>query len=291
MTTTSLQNINLEDENYKNKYISINIVFNTNSHHIIIASNKLIKDLVNKIEIKLHINIQNYLLIYNNQTINLEENIILSSLFQNEKEIKIYLEKNELKDSLFKYSSIDVIIEKIPSIIEMLNLLDEYNKLNNNSVKYKLKSKNRSKIIINFIDNEMGFSFIQYLTNIKFNNSLYKNIKIKLNYPKIINNNNSNLIKKFENKNILKNNNSNLNLIKQNKLPDIFKNNKIYKNNSTKKFTLKETLNDDLKKSNYSNESLKKILYKLHKNILEIDNFLNKYNYYKKSKTKHIKNL
>ena len=290
MTTTSLQNINLEDENYKNKYISINIVFNTNSHHIIIASNKLIKDLVNKIEIKLHINIQNYLLIYNNQTINLEENIILSSLFQNEKEIIIYLEKNELKDSLFKYSSIDVIIEKFPSIIEMLNLLDDYNKLNNNSVKYKLKSKNRSKIIINFIDNEMGFSFIQYLTNIKFKNSLYKNIKIKLNYPKIIKNNNSILIKKFENKNILKNNNSNLNLIKQNKLPDIFKNNKIYKNNSTKKFTLKETVNDDLKKSNYSNESLKKILYKLHKNILEIDIFLNKYNYYKKSKAKHIKN-
>jgi len=289
MTTSSLQNINTEDENYKNKYISINIIFNTNSYHIIISSNKLIKDLINKIEIKLQINIQNYLLTYNNHTINQEENLILSSLFQNEKEITIYLEKKELKDSFFKYSSIDVIIDNIPSIIEMLNLLDDYNKSNNNSVIYKIKSKNKSKIIINFINNEMGFSFIQYLTNIKFNNSLYKNIKIKLNYPKIINNNNSNLIKKFENKNILKNNNSYINLIKQKKLPDIFKNNKFYKNNSTKRITQKETLNDNLKKSNdYSNESFKKILYKLHKNIFEIDNFLNKYNNFTKSKKKYI---
>jgi len=289
MTTSSLQNINTEDENYKNKYISINIIFNTNSYHIIISSNKLIKDLINKIEIKLQINIQNYLLTYNNHTINQEENLILSSLFQNEKEITIYLEKKELKDSFFKYSSIDVIIDNIPSIIEMLNLLDDYNKSNNNSVIYKIKSKNKSKIIINFINNEMGFSFIQYLTNIKFNNSLKKKKKIKLNYPKIINNNNSNLIKKFENKNILKNNNSYINLIKQKKLPDIFKNNKFYKNNSTKRITQKETLNDNLKKSNdYSNESFKKILYKLHKNIFEIDNFLNKYNNFTKSKKKYI---
>ncbi len=282
MTSTSLQNINIEDENYKNKYISINIIYNTNSYPIIISSNKLIKDLLNKIEIKLQINIQNYSLIYNNHTIKLENNLILSSLFQNQKDVIIYLEKKGLKAPILKCSSIDVILENIPSIIEIINLLNTYNKINNNSVLYKLKSKNKSKIVINFIDNETGFSFIQYLTNIKFRNSLYKNIKIKLNYPKIINNNNSNFITKFKNNNILKKNNSNLNLINKIKLPDIYKNNRIYKNSSTKRFIPKEIINNNLNKSNnYLNESFKNNFYKLHKNIFEIDNFLKLNNYQK----------
>ena len=282
MTTTSLQNINIEDENYKNKYISINIIYNTNSYPIIISSNKLLKELLNKIETKLQINIQNYSLIFNNHTIKLEDNLILSSLFQNQKEIIIYLEKKGLKEPILKCSSIDVILENIPSIIEIFNLLNTFNKLNNNSVLYKLKSKNKSKIVINFIDNEIGFSFIQYLTNIKFRNSLYKNIKIKINYPKIINNNNSNLIKNFKNKYILKKNNSNLNLINKIKLPDIFKDNRIYKNNSKKRFIPKETVNNNLNESNnFLNESYKKNFYKLHKNIFVIDNFLKIYNFKK----------
>ena len=88
---------------------------------------------------------------------------------------------------------------------EQINIF--INKHNNEEIKYDIKYKNNCCNII-FLSREISFSFVSFMTNLKFNNKFYRKLRININYLNALNMknkylNNSLIIKTSDNNDLL----------------------------------------------------------------------------------------
>ena len=111
--------------------------------------------------------------------------------FEKENQIRIIIKKKD-KDPINnkKLDKIYVSLENIPSFMDLSEQINIFiNKYKKEEIKYDIKYKNNCCIIA-FYSSEISFSFVTFMTNLKFKNKYYRKLIIKIKY------NNFNLIKK-----------------------------------------------------------------------------------------------
>jgi hypothetical protein len=145
-------------------------------------------------------------------------------------EVKLVLKaiKKEFLNS--KMKRIYIQLENIPSFMDLSEQINIFiKKYKKEELKYDIKYKNNCCILL-FLSNEITFSFVSFMTNLKFTNKFYRKIVIKIKF------NNSHLLKKNQNLFLSQNfltqndksrNNSLLNTIKNDSLKINLKKNKI----------------------------------------------------------------
>ncbi len=100
---------------------------------------------------------------------------------------KNFLDKNK------KIEKIYVTLENIPSFMDLSEQINIFiKKYKNQEIKYDIKYKNNCCIIL-FLSNEISFSFVTFMTNLKFTNKYYRKIVIKIKF------NNNHLLKRNQN--------------------------------------------------------------------------------------------
>ena len=111
--------------------------------------------------------------------------------YEKENQIRIIIknkDKNCVKDKIL--DKIYVSLENIPSFMDLSEQINIFiNKYKKEEIKYDIKYKNNCCIIA-FFSSEVSFSFVSFMTNLKFKNKYYRKLIIKIKY------NNCNFIKK-----------------------------------------------------------------------------------------------
>ena len=100
---------------------------------------------------------------------------------------KNFLGKNKGTEKIY------VTLENIPSFMDLSEQINIFiKKYKNQEIKYDIKYKNNCCIIL-FLSNEISFSFVTFMTNLKFTNKYYRKIIIKIKF------NNNHLLKRNQN--------------------------------------------------------------------------------------------
>ena len=100
---------------------------------------------------------------------------------------KNFLGKNKGIEKIY------VTLENIPSFMDLSEQINIFiKKYKNQEIKYDIKYKNNCCIIL-FLSNEISFSFVTFMTNLKFTNKYYRKIIIKIKF------NNNHLLKRNQN--------------------------------------------------------------------------------------------
>ena len=126
-------------------------------------------------------------------------------------EDKITIIKKAKEKEFIKNKNVEKIcisLENIPSFMDLSEQINIFiNKHNNEEIKYDIKYKNNCCNII-FLSREISFSFVSFMTNLKFNNKFYRKLRININYLNALNMknkylNNSLIIKTSDNNDLL----------------------------------------------------------------------------------------
>ena len=126
-------------------------------------------------------------------------------------EDKITIIKKTKEKEFIKNKNVEKIcisLENIPSFMDLSEQINIFiNKHNNEEIKYDIKYKNNCCNII-FLSREISFSFVSFMTNLKFNNKFYRKLRININYLNALNMknkylNNSLIIKTSDNNDLL----------------------------------------------------------------------------------------
>ena len=111
-------------------------------------------------------------------------------------EDKITIIKKTKEKEFVKNKNVEKIyisLENIPSFMDLSEQINIFiNKHNNEEIKYDIKFKNNCCNII-FLSREISFSFVSFMTNLKFNNKFYRKLRININYHNTVKIKNRNL--------------------------------------------------------------------------------------------------
>ena len=221
-------NFNISDklkEEYLSKAITILIYSGTKKDSIIYNVNRNLSELIKYLTKNNYISKEdkeknNFKILYGLEELNVADNrTILEIITDNknnknfglENQIKVMVktkEKEFLKNK--KIEKISVSLENIPSFMDLSEQINNFmNKHNKKDIKYDIIYKNNCCNII-FLSPEISFSFVTFMTNLKFSNKYYRKLRIKIKYINYLIKNNNYLSQKSL---IQNNNNNNLNTI------------------------------------------------------------------------------
>ena len=86
-----------------------------------------------------------------------------------------FVKNLDIKDKLY------IELENIPSFMDLTNQITDFIEKQNKEVDYELNYRN-NKYKLLFSSNQIGFSFITFMSNLKFFNKYYRKLKIKINF-------------------------------------------------------------------------------------------------------------
>lgn len=141
-------------------------------------------------------NLEKYDLIYKLEKITFNEETLISDIISyNDKNPSFILRKKPEFVVPVNYKNLTVSIENFPSFMDLSEQINKF------LAKFKIEIDFDVNYIdncckITFVESEIAFSFINFMTKLKFNNNYYKHMKINLHY-KYIQNNNHNKNKSF----------------------------------------------------------------------------------------------
>jgi hypothetical protein len=243
------------------------IYYGTKKDIIIFNSNQTISELTEYLNKSQFIsNKNNFKILYGLKELKLNDNRKLKEIISSDDknfQIRVIInnkEKEYIKNN--KIEKVYVSLENIPSFMDLSdqinNFIDKYKK----EIKYDIKYKNNC-CNITFLSSEISFSFVTYMTNLKFSNKYYRNLRIKL---------------KYNNANYSKNNHLSNNSIIQNE-----RNNSLLNsiNNKNLKINIKKSY-DKKNAGRHKSESYEHISVNTEPNQIN-DYFNDKYNFINES--------
>ena len=121
---------------------------------------------------------------------------------EEEKEIVFELREKLLKNMGYK-DKLYIELENVPSFMDLTTQISYFISLQNKEVDYEL-NYNHNIYNLLFSSNQIGFSFVSFMSNLKFTNKYYRKLKIDIHYntiEKFKNDKNSNKFKKNKSKN------------------------------------------------------------------------------------------
>ena len=135
---------------------------------------------------------------YNNKEIPLADGRLMIEIInsneeeeqeEQEKEVIFELREKLLKNMGYK-DKLYIELENVPSFMDLTTQISYFISLQNKEVDYELNYNNNIYSLL-FSSNQIGFSFVSFMSNLKFTNKYYRKLKIDIHY---------NTIEKFRNK-------------------------------------------------------------------------------------------
>ena len=216
---------NNEEESEEDSSSDINIVILYNKEKIItkFSQNRPFCDFVKFLE-KKYFKVgfeENYKIYYENKEISMGDKRKINKIVNikdNNEEIKFTLKamkKTFLLNS--KISRIYIQLENIPSFMDLSEQIYKFIQAQEEEIDYDINYKDNSCRIL-FSSQEISFSFVAYMTNIKFSNKYYRKLKIDIKYSPLnaTNNKKNNLRYMSEENNKLNNINNTIDSIRNN---------------------------------------------------------------------------
>ena len=136
---------------------------------------------------------ENYKLFYDNVEIPMnDKRKIKKILNENDNEIKFILKSKEKAFINTNLKKIYIELENIPSFMDLSDQINNFiNSQKKVEINFDIKYRDNSCRIL-FSSSEIAFSFIAYMTNIKFSNKFYRKLKIDIKYNPLEGNMNEN---------------------------------------------------------------------------------------------------
>ena len=216
---------NNEEESEEDSSSDINIVilYNKEKINTKFSQNRPFCDLVKFLE-KKYFKVgfeENYKIYYENKEISMGDKRKINKIVNikdNNEEIKFTLKamkKTFLLNS--KISRIYIQLENIPSFMDLSEQIYKFIQAQEEEIDYDINYKDNSCRIL-FSSQEISFSFVAYMTNIKFSNKYYRKLKIDIKYSPLnaTNNKKNNLRYMSEENNKLNNINNTIDSIRNN---------------------------------------------------------------------------
>ncbi len=213
---------------------------------------------------------ENYKIFYDNVEIPMnEKRKIKKIVHENDNEIKFILKSKEKAFINSNLKKIYIELENIPSFMDLSDQINNFiNSQKNTEINFDIIYKDNCCRIL-FSSSEIAFSFISYMTNIKFKNKFYRKLKIDIKYDALKDNiyknkrnfktlsedniiNNSNKIRKINGNSNLAISNNNIKIKNKHKIKS---RNESVKNYNYKNYTLSNNEDkygyDDYYEDNY----------------------------------------
>ena len=216
---------NNEEESEEDSSSDINIVilYNKEKINTKFSQNRPFCDFVKFLE-KKYFKVgfeENYKIYYENKEISMGDKRKINKIVNvkdNNEEIKFTLKamkKTFLLNS--KISRIYIQLENIPSFMDLSEQIYKFIQAQEEEIDYDINYKDNSCRIL-FSSQEISFSFVAYMTNIKFSNKYYRKLKIDIKYSPLnaTNNKKNNLRYISEENNKLNNINNTIDSIRNN---------------------------------------------------------------------------
>ena len=216
---------NNEEESEEDSSSDINIVilYNKEKINTKFSQNRPFCDFVKFLE-KKYFKVgfeENYKIYYENKEISMGDKRKINKIVNvkdNNEEIKFTLKamkKTFLLNS--KISRIYIQLENIPSFMDLSQQIYKFIQAQEEEIDYDINYKDNSCRIL-FSSQEISFSFVAYMTNIKFSNKYYRKLKIDIKYSPLnaTNNKKNNLRYMSEENNKLNNINNTIDSVRNN---------------------------------------------------------------------------
>ena len=175
----------ISNSNFSNNSnnLCINIFYNGKKLEIEFEKNKefnLFYEQLRLILLKKNIKLNLYDVLYKNEVIPHDEELTLSEIihYKDNNPSFILRKKNHFipsKNDCF------ILIENFPSFMDLSQQINDFINFYNEEIIFNVDYKD-NLCKITFKNLEITFSFVQFLTKLKFKNKLYKNLKVKLKY-------------------------------------------------------------------------------------------------------------
>ena len=110
-----------------------------------------------------------------------------NKLLEKESQIRVIIKTNEkefLKNKVIE--KVYVTLENIPSFMDLSDQINIFINQHKENIQYDIKFKNNCCTIM-FVSSEISFSFVTFMTNLKFKNKYYRKLIIKMKYNNINN--------------------------------------------------------------------------------------------------------
>jgi len=163
---------------------------------------------------------KNYKILFDQEEIPMNDKRKIKNIVGEDKhDIKFILQAKDKNFVNSRFKKVYIELENIPSFMDLSDQINNFlNSQNDFGINFDIKYKDNCCRIL-FSSNETAFSFVSYITNIKFSNKYYRKLKIDIKYNAL---ENSDIYGKFrhlrsmseKNININKNNDSNNNKLK-----------------------------------------------------------------------------
>ena len=136
---------------------------------------------------------KNYKLFYDNKEIPMNDKRKIKKIVnENDNEIKFILKSKEKAFINSKLKKIYIELDNIPSFMDLSDQINNFiNSQKKIDINFDIIYKDNSCRIL-FSSSEIAFSFIAYMTNIKFKNKFYRKLKIDIKYNALEGNTNEN---------------------------------------------------------------------------------------------------
>ena len=177
------------ENNSLDNIITFNILYNGKKIQIPFNKYYQFNDFYSQIEemIPRTIKLKLYEIKYKNKDINPKDERLMSQIInENDNEPCFILRKKKNFIKPISKSKTFILIKNLPSFIEISNIIRKFLQSLKDGIDFSVDYKNEC-CIINFNNNEINFSFIAYLTKLKFSNQILRKIKISLEYNKFEN--------------------------------------------------------------------------------------------------------
>ena len=129
---------------------------------------------------------------YNHKEIPLTDGRLMSEIIngveeeeqeEQEKEIVFELREKLMKNMGYK-DKLYIELENVPSFMDLTTQISYFISLQNKEVDYELNYNNNIYNLL-FSSNQIGFSFVSFMSNLKFTNKYYRKLKIDIHYNTI----------------------------------------------------------------------------------------------------------
>ena len=89
-----------------------------------------------------------------------------------------FIKNLDIKDKLY------IELENVPSFMDLTSQISDFIEKQEKEVDYELNYRNNVYVLL-FCSNEIGFSFITFMNNLKFSNKYYRKLKIKIHFKTV----------------------------------------------------------------------------------------------------------
>jgi hypothetical protein len=182
-------NYEISEESYIH-LVKLDFYFNGKKISFELSTDNHFQDIYDELKKKLekNLNLDKYDIIYKLQKISFDEETLISDIVSYEdKNPSFILRKKPQFTVPISYKHLTVSIENFPSFMDLSEQINKF--LSNFEIDIDFDVNYFDNCCkITFVKSEIAFSFINYMTKIKFNNNYYKHVKINLHY-KFVNNN------------------------------------------------------------------------------------------------------